>query len=177
MGLRKQRELIFQGRRITVVRDRFEAEGGRSYEREIVLTRGAVVILPLFEDNRICLIRNRREAVGEELWELPAGTLEPGEQPLAAAARELEEEIGYRARCWEKLLEFYPSPGILSERMHLYVAWEMARTEQRLDAGEQIVPEIVPFSEALRWIETGQIQDGKTIVGLLYWERRRVSGR
>ncbi len=173
MSQRKRRELIFEGRRITVVRDHFD--NGGTYVREIVLTRGAVVMLPLFDGDRICLIRNRREAVEEELWELPAGTLEPGESPEVAAARELEEEIGYRARHWKKLLEFYPSPGILSERMHLYAAWDMERTAQRLDAGEHIVPEIVPFEQALQWIDSGQIRDGKTIVGLLYWQRQARS--
>lgn len=172
--VRQARETLFAGRRIHVVRDVYLTTAGQTYVRELVLTRGAVVMLPLFPDEQICLIRNYRDAVGQELWELPAGTLEPGEMPDQAAARELEEEIGYRARSWRKLLEFYPSPGILSECMHLYVAWDMEKTVQRLDEGERITPEIVPFAEALRWIENGRIRDGKTIVGLLYWEWHRT---
>lgn len=174
---REQREVVFEGKRITVVRDVYRKPDGERYTREIVLTRGAVVILPLLPGRRICLIRNRRDPVGRTLLELPAGTLEPGEDPEQTARRELEEETGMRAAVWRKLLHFYPSPGILSEEMHLFVAHTMEQTSQKLDASEQIEPVSATFDQAIDWIDSGDICDGKTIVGLLYWDRLMRLGR
>ena len=176
-SIRELRETVFQGRRITVVRDTYRTGAGQRYVREIVLTPGAVVILPLLAGNRVCLVRNRRDAVGEVLLELPAGTAEPGEDPEQTARRELEEETGYRAREWKKLLDFYPSPGILSEHMHLFLARDLVEAEQNLDPGEQVEPVILGFAQALEGIERGEIHDAKTIVGLLYWERLIRTGR
>src|SRR5688572_14649987 len=96
---------------------------GRTHEREIVVHSGAVTILPILPDGRICLIRNFRVAVDQSLIELPAGTLEPNEDPTKTAHRELIEETGYRAGRLERLCEFYMSPGILSERMIVYTAF------------------------------------------------------
>ena len=122
------------------------------------------------------MIRNIRHAIGRELWELPAGTLDvPGEPPEQAASRELEEETGYRARRLTPLCEFYSSPGILTELLRAYVATDLTKTRQNLDAGEEIEVEKVPLVEALAMIRNGRIVDGKTIVTLLRWNLEQRS--
>ncbi len=157
--------------RFEVVERRYRTADGNTHCRALVLHPGAVTILPIFDDGRICLIRNFRPAVGHELFELPAGTLEPGEAPLATAYRELEEETGYVAARIEPLLEFWMSPGILNERMHLFVATELRPGRTSLDVGEIITPCIVTRDEALAMVQDGRIQDAKSLVGILYLER------
>ena len=105
--------------------------------------------------------------------ELPAGTLEPQEDPQEAAKRELAEETGYRAGCWRHLHSFYLSPGILDERMHLYLAIDLVAGEPAREPGEEIETLVTPWQEALRWIQTGEIEDAKTIVGLLFYDQFR----
>src|SRR5207302_8271202 len=115
-----------------------------------------------------------RLAVGETLWEIPAGTLEEGEAPETAAVRELREETGYQAAHWRKLAEFFPSPGVLSERMHLFLARDLTPGPLRLQPDEELEPKIVAWSDALRWALDGTIRDAKTLVALLLWDRIRV---
>jgi ADP-ribose pyrophosphatase len=170
------RDIVFRGKKFQVAVADDPLPDGRAVRREVVLHPGAVAVLPLPDAGHVCLLRNRRFAVGEELWEIPAGTLEPPEPPDQAAARELAEETGYRAARWRKLREFYPSPGVLSERMHLYVAEELTPGPQRLEAGEQIEPHVVPWSDALGWALDGTIRDAKTLVAILLWERLRAEG-
>ena len=110
---------------------------------------------------------------GEPLIEIPAGTREPGEPPLDSARRELEEETGYRAARWEELAEVYASPGILSERMHVFLASELTPGEPRREANEEIENLVVTWAEALAMLDRGEIVDGKTIVALLAYERKR----
>jgi ADP-ribose pyrophosphatase len=109
-------------------------------------------------------------AVGETLLELPAGTLEEGEEPVVTARRELTEETGYSAEHLRHLHSFWMSPGILRERMHLFVATELRAGEMRPDAGEQIAPIVVSWQEAIALVRDGKIQDAKTLVALLYYE-------
>lgn len=132
-------------------------------------------MLPILDDQRVILVWNYRYPIGQRLLELPAGTLEPGEAPDSCAARELEEEIGYRAGKLTKLAEFYPSPGVLSECMHLFLAEELQPAQQKLDPGESIELEILPFDEAVQSVMRGEIRDAKTIVGLLLYDRLRRS--
>jgi ADP-ribose pyrophosphatase len=167
------RKIIFTGRRIQLVLDTHTMPDGRRVEREVVIHPGAVTIVPMVDADHVCLVRNRREAVGQTLLELPAGTLEPGEDPDATAARELAEETGYRAGRIRRLLEFFMSPGVLTEKMVLYLAEELTAGEQALDAGEDLAPEILPWSTAIALIERGEVHDAKTIVGLLYCDRLR----
>ena len=179
MPLRDDDELLLTGGMFQVVRRVTVAADGRRHVREIIRHPGAVVLLPLLDDGRVVLIRNRREAVQQHLIELPAGTLEPGEDPLAAAHRELAEETGYRAGSMEILVSFFSSPGILDERMQLYLAGGLAPGPMDLQAGEEIEPIAVPWEEALRMARDGRIIDAKTLIGLLFYEsfRGRPAGR
>lgn len=145
--------------------------------REVVRHPGAVTVLPLLPDGRVCLIHNLRPAVGRTLIELPAGTLEPDEPPHETAARELIEETGYRAGKIEPLCEFFLSPGILDERMHLFLATNLTAGAPQREPGEEIENLVVPWNEALALVDSRKIEDAKTIVGLLTYERLRSASR
>src|ERR1700751_2776685 len=125
-------ELILATRRFDVVRLKYHTADGVEHALETIQHPGAVAILPLLPNDKICLIRNFRVAVGQTLIELPAGTREPGETPLETAHRELAEETGYRADSMQPLGEILMSPGILHERMFLYLATGLTRQSQRL---------------------------------------------
>lgn len=164
-------ELLLQSRIFRVVRRRYTLAGGKPAEKDCILHPGAVAIVPLLADGRVCLIRNRRVTVEQTLLEIPAGTLEPGEDPAVCAVRELAEETGYEAGKWQKLTEFYMSPGILNERMHVYLATELQPGAAHREATEEIDNHLVPWSEALELIRRGEIVDGKTIAALLLVEQ------
>ncbi len=164
-------EVLLRTRRFTVVRHHQILPDGTSRYRETIEHPGSVVILPVVDSGHVCLIRNFRVAVGETLVELPAGTIEPGDDPLTTAVRELTEETGYTAARWEKACEFLMSPGILHERMHLYVARQLAPGKPALEPGEQIEPLVVPIAEALAMVDDGRISDAKTMLALLWYER------
>ena len=139
--------------------------------KQVILHPGAVTIVPLLENNRVCLIKNYRVAVNQTLIELPAGTIDPNEPPATTAVRELQEETGYLANQWQELPAFYMSPGILNERMYAYVATDLQPGPPAREAGEQIENLIVDWSEAIDMIDRGEIQDAKTIVALLMCDR------
>ena len=141
--------------------------------RHTIQHPGAVAILPLLEDNSVCLIRNERIAVGQTLVELPAGTLEPHESPRQTAERELQEETGYTAGYWHELNGFFMSPGILNERMHLFIARELTPGSPAREAGEQIENVVVPWEEAVAMALRGEIEDAKSLVGILLWDKLR----
>lgn len=162
-------EVLLRARRFTVVRHTRQLPGGGQVIRETVQHPGAVAILPLLADGRICLIRNHRVAVGRTLIELPAGTLEPNEEPLQTAARELAEETGYQAAKMDRLCEFFMSPGILNERMILFLATGLTPGTAHREPGEEIENFVVDWDEALRMMRDGEIQDAKSLVGLLYY--------
>jgi ADP-ribose pyrophosphatase len=167
-------EIVYRGRKIQVAVDTLTAADGRTITRDVVVHPGAVAILPLLDDEHVVLLRNERFIVGETLWELPAGTLEPGEPPDQAAPRELAEETGYSAVRWRHLLTFYPSPGILSERTHLYLARDLTPGPMSLEPGEHLTPQTITWRDALAWALDGTIRDAKTLVGILLWERLRT---
>ncbi len=159
-------ESLLRTRLYSVERRRFDRGEGTEDVLDIVVHPGAVVILPLFRDERIVMIRNHRYAADEELWELPAGTLEPYESPIVAAGRELEEETGYLAGRVEPFVEFFSSPGICTELMRSFVARDLTPTRQRLEAGERIRVEIVDVEFVRGAILDGTIRDGKTMATL-----------
>jgi ADP-ribose pyrophosphatase len=165
------REIVHRGHKIQVAVDTEVLPDGRVIRRDVVLHPGAVVILPLVDAGHVCLVRNVRPVVGEELWEVPAGTLEPGEPVEQAAARELAEETGYHAGRWQRLGVFYPSPGVLGERLHLFVAAELTPGPQRLEADEQLTAHTVSWAQALAWVGDGTIRDLKTVAALLLWQQ------
>lgn len=146
--------------------------GGESIQRQLVATADSVVILPLLDATpgaeAVVLIRNERFAVGKALWELPAGTLEAGEDPGVCAGRELVEETGYRADALERLTGFHPTPGFVTEFMHAYRATGLTHVGQDLDPNEQIEVEAMPLARALDLVRDGEVMDAKTIAVLLW---------
>lgn len=167
-------ETILQCRKFEVVRERVKVADKRETTREYVVHPGSVVVLPLLDDGTCVMIRQFRPCVGQELVELPAGTLDvPGERPEAAAARELEEETGYRASRLSWLCDFFPSPGILSERISAFVAEDLTPTRQKLGPTEKIAVEPMPMPEVLKKMQDGSITDAKTILTVLRWDYNR----
>ncbi len=159
--------------RFQVVEIQQKTSGGGTHPRQVILHPGAVLIVPLLEGNRVCLIRNDRVAVGKTLIELPAGTIDPPDEPRATALRELKEETGFTATSWRELPGFYMSPGILCERMHVFVAEGLSAGDPAREAGETIDNLIVPWDEAIAMVLRGDVEDAKTICGLLLWDRLR----
>jgi ADP-ribose pyrophosphatase len=162
-------ELLVQGRRFDVVRRNVVGPSGQTEAREVVLHPGSVLILPMLDEDNLLLIRNRRYTLGKMLWELPAGTRSPGEDPSVCAARELEEETGHRATTLTWLFELYPAPGITDERMVVYLATGLVETAQKLDPVEDIAVHPSTVEAAIDAIARGEIDDGKTIAALLYY--------
>ena len=137
------------------------------YKREIVVHKGSAVSIPFFADGTVALVRQYRYAAEKFLLEIPAGTLNKGEDPQLGAIRELEEEIGVRAGKVEKLTEFYVSPGFLTEKMHLYLATDLTPTKQNLEVDEILTVERHSFPQAFALIRSGEIEDAKTMIGLI----------
>jgi len=167
------RQIVFRGRKIQVALDTTVLPSGETVQRDVVLHPGAVAILPLVDAEHVCLVRNRRPIVGETLLEIPAGTLEPHETAEQAAPRELAEETGYQAQRWRKLAVFYPSPGVLDERTHLFVAEDLTPGQQRLEKDEDMATEILSWQDAVNKTLDGSIHDAKTIIAILLWDRLR----
>jgi ADP-ribose pyrophosphatase len=159
-------EEIFRGRVFDVTVDTVR-EGETTYKREVVHHPGSAVIIPAFADGTIALVRQYRHPAVRYLLEAPAGTLNRGERPEEGAARELEEELGFVAGRLEKLSEFFVSPGFCEEKMWLYLATDMTKTEQRLEDDELLDVVRLPVRQALEMITDGEIEDAKTIIGLM----------
>lgn len=159
-------ETIFEGQVIDLSLRRAELADGTIVNREVVVNKGAVVIVPLTADNEIRLVRQYR--AGPQAWviELPAGGLGPGEDPDVAAPRELLEETGDQAATWEKLGGFYSAPGILTEFLHLYLARDLTPGPNNLEFDEHIEVLTVPWVRIIEMIRNHEIEDAKTIAGL-----------
>ena len=156
----------FHGRVFTLADRTVVLPNGRRAEFNIVEHPGAVAIVPVHENGDVVLLRQFRVAAGGEIWEIPAGTREPGEAPARTARRELAEETGLRAARWTKLGEFFTAPGFCTERITVYLARGLKSTAGGCEPDEVIRPRRVAFAEALRMIDRGTIRDAKTIAGL-----------
>jgi ADP-ribose pyrophosphatase len=157
---------VFEGRVFNVTVDTVR-EGQLTYQREVVHHGGSAVIVPVFDDGTVALVRQYRHPVVRYLLEAPAGTLANGERPEVGAERELQEELGVIAGNMEKLSEFFVSPGFCEEKMWVFLATELVQGQQRLEEDEVLDVVRLPISEALEMITSGEIQDAKTIIGLM----------
>ena len=162
--------VVYQGVRFDVHAVEYPRRSGGVKRREVVAPPNAVVILPMLDDDTVVLIRNERFAVGQTLWELPAGTLEEGENPALCAARELVEETGYAAAQVERMIEFYSTPGFCTERLTAYLARDLTHKGQDLDETERITTEAAPLNRSIQMIRDNTIRDAKTIATLLYYQ-------
>jgi ADP-ribose pyrophosphatase len=174
-------KLSFKGKVFDVYTDTLVEPTGHKNTRDIIRHRGSVVMLAVDETNPadpiVIMERQYRHAAGQYLLELPAGTLEPGEAPLAAAKRELIEETGYRAKKWSLLVKYFASPGFLAEWMQIYLARDIRAGIAQPEADEQIEILPMPLSLLLNLIASNKIHDGKTIIALSLYDAARRAGR
>lgn len=157
---------IYNGKVVTLNVDTVTLPNGVTVDLEMVRHPGASAMVPLKDDGTVVLIRQFRHAAGGFIYEIPAGKLSPGEAPLACAARELEEEIGYRAGSFELLSSIFTAPGFTDEVIHVYKATGLTKGRQQLDRDEVLEIVELPLNEAIGMIQSGAIRDAKTIVGL-----------
>lgn len=158
---------IYRGRVVRLNVEDVELPTGHRLPLEIVHHPGGAAVVALDEARRVCLLRHYRHAAGGWVWELPAGKLEPDEPPAETARRELAEEAGVTARRWRGLGHYLSSPGVFTERIHLYLARELERVPTAHESGEVFEVHWIEFDRALEWIDSGTIEDGKTGFGLL----------
>jgi len=173
-----KRKNIYQGKVFNTVVDDVEYPSGKKSVREVAQHPGGSVALAVFPDKTILMIRQHRYPLGQFIWELPAGKLEKGEDPLACAKREMEEETGYTAAKWDKITTIYTSPGFCNEELHLYLARELTALSggRRLEEGELTMTlHIVPYAEVKEKIFSGEIRDAKTICAILMAEGNLIS--
>lgn len=161
------RERIFKGHILDVVIDTIQLPNGKAVKREMVLHPGAAAIVPFDEEGNVYLIEQYRHPVGDYILEIPAGTLEEGEDPADCASRELEEEIGYKAKEMNHLMSIYPAVGFSTERIEIYIAKGLIKSEQNLDEDEFVEVKKMTLDEALELIDNNKIVDSKSICGLL----------
>ena len=166
-----------EGRVFTVTVDKVELENGRTSTREVVHHHGGACIAALTENDEIYLVRQFRYAFGQELWELPAGKLEKGEDPFEAARRELGEECGLTAEHFVDLGPVYPTVGYCTEIIYCWAATGLSPCGMHLDEDEFLTPEKVPFDRAVEMVLSGEIRDGKTVAALLKIKALRDAGR
>jgi ADP-ribose pyrophosphatase len=167
------RRVIYQGRKIDLALQPVVLKDGQTADREVVLHRGAVALLPMVDSDHVCLLKNYRYSVGRTLWEVPAGTIDPGESPEETAPRELTEETGYVAGRIEELGSWLVSPGVFTERMHLYLCEDLQPGPTAHQPDEQLEPVVVAWQEAVRMVEDGRIEDAKSMLAILLWDRKR----
>ena len=170
-------EVVFEGPLFRVLRDRLIEPGGSEEVRDIVRHNGSVVILAIDDAKNkknpwVVIERQYRHAAGRFLWELPAGKLEPGEDALQGAKRELEEETGYRAKKWKPLVEYFASPGFLGESMKVFIAEGLVAGEAHPEDDERIEFRLVKLSQVVKLIEKGAILDGKTLTSVLLFAHK-----
>ena len=169
-------KVVFQGRLFRVMHDKIIEPDGTRQERDVIRHNGSVVILALDKSKKkkdpyIVIERQYRHAANQYLWELPAGKLDPGEDALAGAKRELAEETGYSAKKWKPLIEYFASPGFLGESMKVFTAEGLVAGDAHPEEDEHIEFRLVRLSEILKMIDKGAILDGKTLTSILFYTR------
>lgn len=163
--------VLYSGPVFAVRQDRVVEPGGIRTTRDLVTHFGSVVVLPVLSDGRILLIRQYRHSIGQFLWELVAGRIERGENPRAAAKRELLEETGYTARRYRKLLKLFPTPGFVSEFMVIYAAEGLVAGTAQPEDDERITARAFSLREIERWMRSGRLRDAKSLAAILYYSR------
>lgn len=169
-------EIVYEGPLFRVTKDHIIEPGGKDNTRDVIRHNGSIVVLAIDsskdkKDPWIVMERQYRHAARQFLWELPAGKLEKGEDPLTGAKRELEEETGYRAKKWKEIAEYWASPGFLGESMQLFLAEGLTPGEASPEDDENIEMRLVKLSEAIKAVDKCQIQDAKTLIGVLLLAR------
>ncbi|MCI2046934.1 MAG: NUDIX hydrolase [Faecalibacterium sp.] len=168
---------LYQGRVISLTLDEARLENGETAQREVVHHHGGACVLPLWPDGTISMVRQFRYAMQKELWELPAGKLEAGEDPFLAAQRELGEECGVKADHYVSLGEFYPTVGYCTEVIYMWAAAGLHETPMHLDDDEFLTPARIPLETAYRMVLENEIADGKTIAGILKLKALLAEGK
>lgn len=166
---------VFKGRVFSVVSDQVEEPGNVKVRRDVIRHPGSIVVLAVDDSTggpRVLLERQYRYAADARLWELPAGRIDPGEDPLTAAQRELLEETGFTAAKWRKALSFYVSPGFLDETMDIFLAQGLKKGKAQPEEDERIATKFVALPQAVRMVLSGKILDAKTIAGVLWLEKK-----
>ncbi|MHB9154380.1 MAG: NUDIX domain-containing protein [Endomicrobiales bacterium] len=167
-----KRHRVFAGRAVNFSADEIILPDGRKATREYMDHPGAVAVLPFIDEKNIVLVKQYRFPVREATYELPAGKLDRGENPLACVRRELLEETGYRAGTVKKMLSFWPTPAFSNEVIYIFSATSLTVSVKSPDEDEFIETRTVPFRQALEWVRKGRIRDSKTVIGLLFWAGR-----
>ncbi|MGB7847405.1 MAG: NUDIX hydrolase [Candidatus Acidiferrum sp.] len=162
-------EVVYQGKVFGVRRDEVLEPGGLRATREVITHPGSVVVLPVLADGRIVMIRQYRHATRQYLWELVAGRIDEGETVKEAAARELLEETGYRAKRFTEFMDVFPTPGFLEERMHILLAEGLKEGEAQPEEDEKITSRLYGVQELKQMMRSGKLRDAKSIAGILYY--------
>jgi ADP-ribose pyrophosphatase len=162
-------EMVYQGRVFGVRRDEVVEPNGVRAQREVITHSGSVVVLPVLKDGRILMIQQYRYAAKQYLWELVAGRIDAGETVKQAAARELREETGYRAKRFSVILDVFPTPGFLEERMYILLAEGLTEGEAQPEADEKIISRVYHLKELKQMMKRGKLRDAKSIAGILYY--------
>jgi ADP-ribose pyrophosphatase len=169
-----KREEVYRGKVVNLLVDTISLKSGRTAIREVVQHPGGVVAVPLMDNGDILLVRQYRYPLQKYILELPAGKLDSNQSPLDTIRRELEEEAGYRATTWSYESTFYTSPGFSNELLHLFLARDLTPAAQRLEEDEHITVETYSLEQCLEKIEGGDIVDGKTILGILWYTSKNL---
>ena len=172
-----ERRLIYRGNKIELALQKIHLRDGSTTDREVVLHRGAVALVPMVDPDHVCLLRNFRYPVNRTLLELPAGTVEEGESPDSTAPRELAEETGFRAGTITRIADWFVSPGVMDERMFLYLCEDLTPGPTDHQPDEHMEPVVVPWAEAVAMALDGRIEDAKSRLAILLCDHRRQSSR
>ncbi len=167
---------VYRGRLLHVLEDTVRLPDGSTGVREYIRHPGAVMMIPVLDQETVILVRQFRYPLGRHLIELPAGKIDPGEEPLATAKRELREECGYEAGAWQHLTMIHPCVGYSDERIELYLARDLNYVGHGLDDGEFLEVMPLPLAQALEWVKRGTITDIKAVIGLMWAERMLKTG-